>query len=262
MIGGQYLLQAFCKRGQGLVDWQIALGSCWTSNTRLPIWFLPHKEHQPTHIFMLRHVLATAKKGKRKVYSAFWTTLLPMTVFQERSFEDKYPRFHNIEVHHSNHVHKMPLPSYHWWQQTEFMRRRLERGLPSESPSILSLITMTWTSSRLCKVAGTALDSVQTPSSRLCMLMILLSSTPNTVEVYSSNWTNSMTSIHVLKGLRWTLTRQKSGFFFSRDTSAIPTITYDGTPQRLVTQILESLSLVMEVCTQPLKIWQATLGLP
>jgi hypothetical protein len=65
-----------------------------------------------------------------------------------------------------------------------------------------------------------------------------------------------------LKGLRWTLTRQKPGFFFSRDTSAIPTITYDGTPQRLVTQILKSLLLVMEVCTQPLKIWQTTLGLP
>ena len=88
MIGGQYLLQTLCKRGQGLVDWRIALGSCWTSNTRLPIWFLPQKEHQPTHSFILRHVLATAKKGKRKVYSAFWTTLLPMTVFQERSFED------------------------------------------------------------------------------------------------------------------------------------------------------------------------------
>ena len=158
----------------------------------------------------------------------------------------------------------MPLPSYHWWQQTEFMRRRLERGLPFESPSILSLITMTWTSSWLCRGAGTALDSVQFPyCDYACWWYCSISSTPNTVEVCSSNWTNSMTSIQVLKGgLRWTMTRQKSGFFFSRDTSATPTITYDGTPLGLVTQILESLLLVMEVCTQPLEIWQTTLGLP
>jgi len=68
LASNQWLyLQTFCKRGQGLVD---GLGSCWTPNTRLTIWFLPHKEHnQP--LFILRHILATAKKKKRKVFTAF-----------------------------------------------------------------------------------------------------------------------------------------------------------------------------------------------
>jgi len=35
------------------------LGSCWTSNTKLTIWFLPHKEHQPLFIFC--HVLIKRK---------------------------------------------------------------------------------------------------------------------------------------------------------------------------------------------------------
>ena len=51
--GYQWLyLQTFCKRGQGLID---GLGSCWTPNTRLSIWFLPHKEHQPTPLYSSPH---------------------------------------------------------------------------------------------------------------------------------------------------------------------------------------------------------------
>jgi len=46
------------------------LGSCWTSITSLTIWFLPHKEHQPTPLHSLRHILATAKE-KKMVFTAF-----------------------------------------------------------------------------------------------------------------------------------------------------------------------------------------------
>ena len=56
--------------------------------------------------------------------------------------------------------------------------------------------------------------------------------------------------------------KTKNMVFFSKDTSAIPTFTNDGTPLELVNHFkylgFDSLSLVMEVCTQQLIRWQTT----
>jgi hypothetical protein len=68
VAGYQWLYLTFCKRGQGLAD---GLGSCWTSNTRLSIWFLPHKAGTPTNPSLFFATLTTAKKEKLKVYTAF-----------------------------------------------------------------------------------------------------------------------------------------------------------------------------------------------
>ena len=62
------------------------------------------------------------------------------------------------------------------------------------------------------------------------------------------------------KGLKHNTDKTKIMVFFSKDTSAIPTFTYDGTPPELVTHFkyLKFISLVMEVCTQQLRRWQTT----
>jgi hypothetical protein len=76
-----------------LMDWALAdhqipdsqFGFCPTRNTNQPI-------------FILRHILATAKKRKWRSSLLFWTSLLPTTVFQERNFGGtcKNIRLHNI----------------------------------------------------------------------------------------------------------------------------------------------------------------------
>jgi hypothetical protein len=75
------------------MDWALAehqipdsqFGFCPTRNTNQPL-------------FILQHILATAKKKKMMVFTAFLDLLLPTTVFQERSFGDIYLklRLHNI----------------------------------------------------------------------------------------------------------------------------------------------------------------------
>ena len=62
------------------------------------------------------------------------------------------------------------------------------------------------------------------------------------------------------KGLKLNNDKTNIVVFFSKDTSAILTFTYDGTPLELVTHFKyrDSLSLVMEVCTQQLRRWQTT----
>jgi hypothetical protein len=66
-----------------LTDWALAehqvtdsqFGFCPTRNTNQPL-------------FILRHILATAKRKKGRYTQLSWTSLLPTTVFQERSFGD------------------------------------------------------------------------------------------------------------------------------------------------------------------------------
>jgi len=86
LLANQWLcLQTFCKRGHGLVD---RLGSCWTPNTRLTIFFLPHKEHQPTPLYSATQFSLLQKRKKWRCSLLFWTSLLPTTVCQERNFGD------------------------------------------------------------------------------------------------------------------------------------------------------------------------------
>ena len=66
------------------------------------------------------------------------------------------------------------------------------------------------------------------------------------------------------KGLKLNTDKTKVMVFFSRGNSAIPTFTYDGTPLELVTEFkyLGITLTRMEACSQLLKRWQTTSGLP
>ena len=66
------------------------------------------------------------------------------------------------------------------------------------------------------------------------------------------------------KGLKLNTGETKVMITFSSGNSTIPTFTYDSTPLELVlnSNTLESLLLVMEACSQLLRRWQTTSGLP
>ena len=78
-----------------LMDWALAKHQIPDSQ----FGFCPQgTPSNPQPLFILRHILATAKKKKMMVFTAFLDLLLPTTVFQERSFGDIYLklRLHNI----------------------------------------------------------------------------------------------------------------------------------------------------------------------
>ena len=109
--------------------------------------------------------------------------------------------------------------------------------------------------------AATALDSLQIPHCDYADDIALTSNTAESLQLQL----NRFYDYTRFKGLKLNTDKTKVMVFFSRYTSAIPTFTYDGTPLELVIQFkytLESLLLVMEACTQLLRKWQTTSGLP
>jgi len=92
-----------------LTDWALAehqipdsqFGFCPTRNTNQPL-------------FILRHILATAKKKKMKVFTAFLDLL---AAYDSNTREKLWRHLQKIDTtiferYHPNHVHRMPLPSY------------------------------------------------------------------------------------------------------------------------------------------------------
>jgi len=109
--------------------------------------------------------------------------------------------------------------------------------------------------------AATALDSLQIPHCDYADDIALTSNTAESLQLQL----NRFYDYTRFKGLKLNTDKTKVMVFFSRYTSAIPTFTYDGTPLELVIQFkytLESLLLVMESCSQLLRRWQTTSGLP
>ena len=119
------------------MDWALAehhipdsqFGFCPTRNTNQPL-------------FILRHILATAKKEKMKVFTAFLDLLAAYDSIPREKLWWHLQKTTIFERYHPNHVHRMPLPS-HWW--------RLRRWHPTEAwnwaalwvPFCTSFITMT-----------------------------------------------------------------------------------------------------------------------
>jgi hypothetical protein len=95
-----------------LMDWALAehqipnsqFGFCPTRNTNQPL-------------FILRHILATAKKKKMKVFTALLDLLAAYDSIPREKRETLETLAKNkdstiFERYHPNHVHRMPLPSY------------------------------------------------------------------------------------------------------------------------------------------------------
>jgi hypothetical protein len=80
--------------------------------------------------------------------------------------------------------------------------------------------------------AATALDSVQIPH---CDYADDIALTSNTAECLQFQL-NKFHNYTRFKGLKLNTDKTKIVVFFSKDTSAIPTFTYDGTPLELVTE--------------------------
>ena len=103
------IYRLFANVVRDLMDWALAehqipdsqFGFCPTRNTNQPL-------------FILRHILATAKKKKMKVFTAFLDLLAAYgSIPREklwRHLQKKIPTI--FGRYHPNHVHRMPLPSY------------------------------------------------------------------------------------------------------------------------------------------------------
>ena len=71
----------------------------------------------------------------------------------------------------------------------------------------------------------------------LTVIMLMTSLSPQTrLKVCRSSWTNYMAAYTRFKGLKLNTDKTKVKVFFSSNTHAIPTFTYNGTPLELVTQ--------------------------
>ena len=104
--------------------------------------------------------------------------------------------------------------------------------------------------------AATALDSVQVPHCDYADDIALTSNTADCLQFQLDKFHNYTR----FKGLKLNTDETKVIVFFSKDTSAIPTFTYDGTPLEIVTHFkyLGFTLTRMEVCTQQLRRWQTT----
>ena len=215
-----------------LTDWALAehqipdsqFGFCPTRNTIQPL-------------FVLRHILATAKKEKKKVYTAFLDLLAAY---------DSIPRERLWE-----HLQKIRTPQYltdiiqTMYRGCRYLlidgdkiseevapNRGLKQGCPL-SPLLYSLYTNDI--DRFLdaqKGAATALDLVRVPHCDYADDIALISNT-------AENLQSQLDRFHAYtrsKGLKLNTDKTKVLVFFSNDTSAIPTFLYDGTPLELVTE--------------------------
>ena len=220
------------------MDWALAehqipdsqIGFCPTRNTNHPL-------------FILRDVLATAKKEKWRCSLLFWTSLLPTTVFQERNFGDtcKKLRLHNIWE-----ILSKPCTqdaSTFLLMATKLLRRlrptkawnRAALWVPF-SPSVFPLYQWHWQildrAERCCHCLGFSSG----PSLWLCWWHCSHFKHSLGLRVSLQLQLNKFHNYTRFRGLKLNTDKTKIMVFFSNDTSAIPTFTYDGTPLELVNQ--------------------------
>jgi len=169
------------------------------------------------------------------VFTAFLDpSLLPMTVFQERSFGDTQ------SIKTSQYLRDIIQTMYTGClyllidgdktSEEVAPNKGLKQGCP---PSPLRYSLYTNDIDRFLTVqrgAATALDSIQVPH---CDYADDIALTSNTAECLQFQL-NKFHNYTRFKGLKLNTDKTKVMAFFSKDTSAVPTFTYDGTPLELV----------------------------
>ena len=245
-------------------------GTCWRTGLLLNIEYqtlnlVSDPQGTPTKPPLFFATFSRLLKRKKWRYTLLsWTSLLPTTVFQERSFGDtckknKTPQYLR-DIIQSLYTRCLYLLIDDLSSEEVAPNRALKQGCPL-SPLLYSLYNNDM--DRFLTVKEVLpLPWTQFKSLTVIMLMTMLS-LQTRLKICNSNWTNSMT-IHVSKGSSSTLTKQKTWSSSARVTLRFP-------PSRtmallwnlsLISNTLESLFLVMEACTQLLRRRQTTSGLP
>jgi len=215
-----------------LTDWALAehqipdsqFGFCPTRNTNQPL-------------FILRHILATAKKKSKKVFIAFLDLLaaydsIPREKLWIHLQNIRTPRY-LIDIIQNMYTGCLYLLIDGDKISGEVAPNRgLKQGCPL-SPLLYTLYTNDI--DRFLVVqrgAATALNSVHVPHCDYADDIALTSNTAQCLQLQL----NKFCDYTRFKGLTLNTDKTKIMVFFSRDTSSIPTFTYNGTPLELVTQ--------------------------
>ena len=215
-----------------LTEWALAehqipdsqFGFCPTRNTMQPL-------------FVLRHILATAKKEKKKVYAAFLDLLAAYdSIPRERLWEHlqriRTPQYLRDIIQSMYRGCLYLLIDGDKISEEVAPNRGLKQGCPL-SPLLYSLYTNDM--DRFLDVqkgAATALDPVKVPHCDYADDTALISNTAENLQFQLDRF-NAYTRF---KGLQLNTDKTKVMIFFSKDTSATPTFQYNGTPLELVTE--------------------------
>jgi len=212
-----------------LTDWALAehqipdsqFGFCPTRNTNQPL-------------FILCHILATAKKDKMKVYTAFLDLFaaydsVPREKPWRRLQKIKTPQYlrDNIQTMYTGCLYL--LIDGDRISEEVAPNRGLKQGCPL-SPLLYSLYNNDI--DRFLAVqrgAATALDAIKIPHCDYADDIALTSNTAENLQLQL----NKFYDYTRFKGLNTDKT--KVMVFFSRGNSAVNTFTYDGTPLKIVT---------------------------
>jgi len=213
------------------MDWALAehqipesqFGFCPTRNTNQPL-------------FILRHILATAKKKKMKVFTAFLDLLaaydsIPREILWRHLQKVQTPQYLRdiIQTMYTGCLYL--LIDGDKTSEEVAPNKDLKQGC-SLSPLLYSLYTNNI--DRFLTVqrgAATALILVQVPHCNYADDIALTSNTAECLQFQLNKFHNYTR----FKGFELNTDKTKVMVFFSKDTSAIPTFTYDGTPLELVT---------------------------
>jgi len=215
-------------------------GTCWWTGlllntkyqTRSQFGFCPTRNtNQP--LFILRHILATAKKKRMKVFTAFMDLLaaydsIPREKLWRHLQKNKTPQYlRDIIQMYDIHICTQEASTF-LLMATKLPRRLRPTKAWSRAalwvPFCIPFIPMTLTDSWPCREV-LPLPWIQVPHCDDADDIALTSNTAERLQFQLNKFHNYTR----FKGFKLNTDKLKVLVFFSKDT-AIPTFTYDGTP--------------------------------